>query len=118
MIFFIRYVQNSVAYTFLIFKCENNIVEPNKITKTKNGSFFEKILPLKTPKEQGPRLSKEPTDDDHNNACDSAPRRSKRMRKEKKFSDGFYFLLINNDPLSHKEAIRLPNAPFWKEGSN
>ena len=42
---FIGYVENSVAYRFLVIKSENSLVEVNSIIETKNAEFFENIFP-------------------------------------------------------------------------
>ena len=45
-------------------------------------------------------------------------RRSKRVRKETDFGKDFFTFLIDDDPLTYKEAISSPDAPFWKEAIN
>ena len=45
-------------------------------------------------------------------------RRSKRVRKETNLEDGFYTLLIDEDPRSYKEAITSPDTLFWKDVIN
>ena len=42
---FIGYVENSVAYRFLVIKSENSIVEVNSIIETMNAYLFENIFP-------------------------------------------------------------------------
>ena len=45
-------------------------------------------------------------------------RRSKRERKENNLGDNFYTFLVDDDPISYKEAMTSPNAPLWKEAIN
>ena len=39
-------------------------------------------------------------------------RRSKRVRKETDFGKDFFTFLVGDDPLTYKEAISSPDAPF------
>ena len=45
-------------------------------------------------------------------------RRSKRERKETNLGDDFYIFLVDNDPISYKEAMISPDTPLWKEVIN
>ena len=57
---FIRYVENSATYRFLVVKSKNNLVEVNIIMETKNTNFFESIFPTKSScGEQGQRTLKD-----------------------------------------------------------
>ena len=49
---FIGYVENSVAYRFLVIKSKNGLVEVSSIIETKNVDFFENIFPWKTNRQQ------------------------------------------------------------------
>ena len=44
---FIGYVENSVAYRFLVTKSKNNLVDVNTVIETKNADFFENIFHMK-----------------------------------------------------------------------
>ena len=109
---FIGYVENSVAYRFLVTKSENNLVDFNTIIETKNASFFENIFPMKLNGEQQVQKTNR---DKSIEPSKFEPRRSKRDRKETKLGDGFYTFLIDKDPRSYKEAITSPDAPLWKK---
>ncbi|KAL6318624.1 hypothetical protein AAG906_000702 [Vitis piasezkii] len=112
---FIGYVENSVAYRFLVTKSENSLVDVNTIIETKNADFFEKIFPMKLNDEQQVQKTSR---DESIEPSEFEPRRSKRDRKETNLRDGFYTFLIYEDPKSYKEAITSPDASFWKEAIN
>ena len=94
---FIGYVENSVAYRFLVIKSKNGLVEVSSIIETKNVDFFENIFPWKTNRQQQIQRNLRIESSDP-----SKPelRRSKRERKETNLGDNFYTFLIDDDPRS------------------
>lgn len=113
---FLGYADSSPAYRFLVIKSE--VLELNTIIETKNASFFENIFPLKESVERPVKNSNVEPENEGNENEEIEPRRSKRQRKETNFGDDFYTYLIDNDPLTYKEAVTSRDAPFWKEAIN
>ena len=96
---FIGYVENSAAYKFLVTKSENILVAINTILETKNAGFFENIFPMKLNSEQQVQKTSK---DKSIEPSKFEPRRSKRDGKETNLENGFYTILIDEDPRSHK----------------
>ena len=111
----IGYVENSVAYMFLIITSENGLVEVNSIIETKNADFFENIFPWKTNTKQQVQsnLTIESSD-----PFKPRLRISKRERKETNFCDDFYTFLIDDNSRSYKKTMTSSDAPLWKEAIN
>ena len=90
---FIGYVQNSIAYRFLVVK--SDVLEYNIIIEFYNASFFEHIFPM-TNKEKPIAISHDLSDNvvEEN---DHELKRCKRNRKETSFGDDFYTYLVTDD---------------------
>ena len=95
-------------------RSDNNVMEINTIVETKNAKFFEHVFSLKThvDKSSHASSSSHAQESDDNEQIEL---RSKRVRKETDFDKDFFTFLIGDDPLTYKEAISSPDAPFWKE---
>ena len=111
---FSAYSLNSVTFRFVVTKSENNLLEVNTIIETKNVNFFENIFPMKLSGEQQAQKtiryeSIKPYE---------LVIRSKRDRKDKNLGDGFYTFLIDEDPITYKEAIPSSDALLCKEALN
>jgi hypothetical protein len=106
---FLGYAHNSAAYRFLVIKFDFSDVHVNTVTESRDASFFEDIFPMKdrvaacseastsyTP-ESNP-VSLPPAYFEHHIEDNSivAPRRSKRQRTEKSFSDDFIVYLVDD----------------------
>ena len=112
----ISYVENSATYRFLVTKSKNSLVDVNTIIETKNTNFFESIFPMKL--SGGEQQVQKTSRDESIELSEFEHRRSKRVRKETNLEDGFYTLLIDEDPRSYKEAITSPDTLFWKDAIN
>ena len=103
-------------------------VDVNTVTESRDASIFEDIFPMKdrvaarseastsyTP-EPIP-VSLPPAYFEHHIEDNSivAPRRSKRQRTEKSFSDDFIVYLMDDTPKTLVEAYASPDAERWKE---
>jgi len=115
---FIGYAQHSVAYRFLVTRSDNNAMEPNTIVETKNAEFFEHVFPLKTHVDKSSHASSSSHAHESDDNVEIELRRSKRARKATDFGNDFFTFLIDDDPLTYKEAVSSPDAPFWKEAIN
>jgi hypothetical protein len=106
---FLRHTHNNAAYRFLVIKSDFQDVHVNTVTESRDASFFEDIFPMKdrvvarseastsyTPEPNlvslPPTYSEQHIED--NNMV--APRRSKRQRTEKSFSDEFIVYLVDD----------------------
>jgi hypothetical protein len=125
---FLGYAYNSAAYRFLVIKSDFLDVHVNTVTESRDASFFEDIFPMKdrvaarseastsyTPEPNlvslPPAYSKQHNED--NNMV--APRRSKRQRTKKYFSDDFIVYLVDETPKTLAEIYASPDAEHWKE---
>ena len=111
---FIGYVENSATYRFLVTKSENSLVDENAIIETKKCRFLWKHFSYENGEQQVQKTSRDKSIE----PFEFEPRRSKRDTKETNLGDHFYTFLIDEDPRSYKEAITLPDAPFWKKTIN
>ena len=129
---FIGYAQNSAAYRFLVHKSEIDDIHENTIIESRNARFFEHVFPLKHGTEnhapKRPREIEVPysiEDAEQNNTQQSSveqqveePRKSKRSRTLKTFGPDFYTFMLEDDPLTYKQAMSSNDAPYWKEAIN
>ena len=115
---FIGYAHHSASYRFLVTRSDNNVMEINTIVETKNAEFFEHIFPLKTHVDKPSHASSSSHAQESDDNEEIELRRSKRVRKETDFGKDFFTFLVGDDPLTYKEAISSPDAPFWKEAIN
>ena len=85
-------------------------------------TFFENIFPMKNrvsnPTNNIPSSASSVADLTHEPESEPEPRRSKRIRTEKNFGEGFFTYLIEDTPSTYLEALSSPDAPFWKEAIN
>jgi hypothetical protein len=125
---FLGYAHNSAAYIFQVIKSDFPYVYVNTVTESCGASFFEDIFPMKdrvaarseastsyTPKPNLvslPPVYSEQHNEDNNMV---APRRSKRQRTEKSFSDDFIVYLVDGTPKTLAEAYASLDAKRWKE---
>jgi hypothetical protein len=103
-------------------------VHVNAVTEFHDASFFKDIFPMKdivaarseastsytpepNPVSLAPANSEEPIKDNSM----VAPRRSKRQRTEKSFSDDFIVYLVDDTPKTLVEAYASPDVERWKE---
>ena len=124
---FIGYAHNSAAYRFLC-------LSDNSVIESRDAEFFENIFPFKkldsTSKNDVSKLHAF----DSNNSKNIEPRRSKRQRTETSFGPDFitaflteiidvdilseeliYSYMLEEDPRTYEEAIKLINSNLWKE---
>ena len=104
---FIRYVEYSVVYRFLVLK--SDVLDCHIIRETKNAKFFEHISPLSN------KLFHAPVEINREITSNEELRRSKRLRKEFSYGNDVQTFLIDNDPLIYSDTICSPNCKFWKE---
>ena len=100
----------------------------NTIIESQNASFFEHVYPNKTEQETSNNKRSQNAitsqDQEHDQEQeldqneDEEPRRSKRTRISKSFGLDFLTFLLENEPLTFKEAMSSPEAPLWKEAVN
>jgi hypothetical protein len=129
---FLVYAHHSIAYKFLVIKSEIPDVHVDTFLKSRDVTFFENIFPMKklysisslrtnVIADTSPKPSKsfdhaehtpEPI---HENIDSKAPRRSKRPRIAKSFSDEFTVYLMDDTPKTIVEAFASPDANDWKE---
>jgi hypothetical protein len=125
---FLGYGHNSAAYRFLVIKSDFPDVHVNTVTESRDASFFKDIFPMKdrvatrskasTSYTPGPNpVSLPPAYFEQHNEDNNmvAPRRSKRQRTEKSFSDDFIVYLVDDTPKTLAEAYASPDAERWKE---
>jgi hypothetical protein len=125
---FLGYAHNSATYRFLVIKSDFPDVHVNTVTESRDATFFENIFPMKdrvaarseastsyTPEPNTVSLAPayfEQHNEDNNMV---APRRSKRQRTEKSFSDDFIVYLVDDTPKTLVEAYASLDAERWKE---
>ena len=109
---FIGYTCNSSFYRFLVVK--SDILESYTIIESENAIFFKHVFPLKN-KEKELHDSVEISNDF---VDDVQEIRSKRARKEKDYSNDFLAYVVEDEPISHYDAIKSVDAPFWLEAIN
>jgi hypothetical protein len=127
LIVFLGYAHNSAAYRFMVIKSDFPDVHVNTVTESHDASFFEDIFPMKdrvaarsdastsyTP-EPYPVSLPPANSEQHIEDNMVAPRRSKRQRTEKSFSDDFIVCLVDDTPKTLAEAYASPDAERWKE---
>jgi hypothetical protein len=129
---FLGYVHHSIVYRFLVIKSEVSDVHVDTFLEYHDVTFFENIFPMKklydmsslpanvivdtTPRPSGnfdhdehtPKLIHEEIDSE-------APRRGKRSRNVKSFSDDFIVYLMYDTPKTILEAFASLDADDWKE---
>jgi hypothetical protein len=125
---FLGYAHNSAAYRFLVIKFDFPDVHVNTVTESCHVSFFKDIFPMKdrvaarseastsyTPEPN--TVSIPPANSEQHIQENSmvAPRRRKRQRTEKSFSDDFIVYLVDDTPKTLAEAYASPDAERWKE---
>jgi len=121
---FIGYAKNSSAYRFLIHKLEHSEMHVNTIIESRNASFFEHVFPNKIGQETSNKkrsfdaITSNGQEHDQEQELDQneeeEPRRSKRARTSKSFGPDFLTYMVENEPLTFKEAMSSPEAPLWK----
>ncbi|GJX64041.1 retrovirus-related pol polyprotein from transposon TNT 1-94 [Tanacetum coccineum] len=126
---FIGYGKNSSAYHFIVHDSKNADIQKNIVIESRNASFFENIFPCLT-KETGSssRLDDEVVQDkrqqDENDLQVERqdqveeviePRRGKRARTEKLFGPDFVSFMVENEPMSYREAVTSSEGHQWKE---
>jgi hypothetical protein len=129
---FLGYAHHSIAYRFLVIQLEIPDVQVDTFLESRDVTFFENIFPIKNsygisslPANMTTDISHEPSENfDHaehmpetiHEEIDSeAPRRSKRPRIAKSFSDYFTIYLMDDTPKTIVEAFASLDADDWKE---
>nr|GEW19637.1 reverse transcriptase domain-containing protein [Tanacetum cinerariifolium] len=122
--------KNSNAYRFIVHDSKNPDIQKNAVMESKNASFFENIFPCLTKETRSSsRLDKEVIQDkiqrDDNDLHDERkdqlgeeevkPRRRKRARTEKSFGPDFVSFMVENEPMSYREAVTSSKGNQWKE---
>ena len=118
---FIGYAQNSSAYHFLVHKLDISDIQENTIMESRNASFFEEIFPYKgiSGTSSNKRTYDNLASSSHQEKYpEDEPRRSKRPKVTKSFGPDYITYIIENVPQTFKEAMSIPEAPFWKEAIN
>ena len=120
----IGYAKNSSAYRFLIHKSEHSEMHVNTIIESRNASFFEHVFPNKIGHETSKKkrsfdaITSSNQEQDQEQEIDQneeeEPRHSKRAGTSKSFGPDFLTFLLENKPLTFKEAMSSHEAPFWK----
>ncbi|XP_043694068.1 uncharacterized protein LOC122644742 [Telopea speciosissima] len=113
---------HSTAYRFMVIKTIDDVFDENDIIESRDAEFFENVFPLKSNLLErkvdssvssfGQEVSKniEPI------SSDSSQLRKSKRQKKATFLDGDWVVyLLDNDPLSYKEAVTSLDAVFWKE---
>jgi hypothetical protein len=123
----VGYAHHSTSYKFLVIKSESPEVLVDSLLESRDVTFFENIFPMNVaytlPSSSNEFIS-EPTPsiepsinppgiEEDDNVI--APRRSKRQRVVKSFSDDFTVYLIDDTPTTIAEAYASPYAEYWKE---
>nr|GEW78821.1 zinc finger, CCHC-type [Tanacetum cinerariifolium] len=118
---FIRYAKNNSAYRFIVYEEKNLDIQKNTVMESRNASFFEHIFScLSKETRSSSRLDEEGFQDkrqrDDNNLQDEIQdqteekevesRRSKRARNEKSFGHDFVYFMLENEPMSYREAMK------------
>jgi hypothetical protein len=129
---FLGYAHYSTAYRFLVIKSEIPDVHIETFLESRDVTFFENIFPMKNSygmsslpayvlADTSPEPSRNFDHAEHTpgpiyEEIDSeAPRRSKRPRIAKSFSDDFTIYLVDDTPKTIVEAFPSPDADDWKE---
>jgi hypothetical protein len=129
---FLGYAHHSIAYRFLVVKCEVPDMHVNSLLESRDTTFFENIFPMKdshvisslplnetvntTPKSVEFSEHDEHTlESNHEEIHSDAPRRSKRQKTAKSFGDDFTVYLIDDSPKTITEAFSAPDMDDWKE---
>ena len=125
---FLGYAIHNVGYRFLIVKSGVPDMHVGTIMESRDATFFENIFPMRDgtrssrqefieadsfaePIEHNePTLVKNPEEDNND-----APRKSKRQRTVKSFSDDFVVYLMDDTPRTIEEAYSSLDAEYWKE---
>ena len=115
---FIGYAQNSNAYRFLVHKSEILDIHVNTIIESRDALFFENIFPYNIVYESIDNNKRSRDTISRSDPMEDEPRRSKRQRTSTSFGPDFLTYLLENEPRTFKEAMTLPEAPFWKEAIN
>ncbi|GJU54974.1 retrotransposon protein, putative, ty1-copia subclass [Tanacetum coccineum] len=125
-----KYAKNSSAYRFIVHDSKNTDIQKNAVMESRNATFFENIFPcLKKETGSSSRLDDEVVQDkrqrDDNDLHDERqdqleeeevePRRSKRARTEKSFGPDFVSFMVENEPMSYREAVTSSEGHQWKE---
>ncbi|TKC13487.1 hypothetical protein FA727_23545 [Robertmurraya kyonggiensis] len=125
---FLGYAIHSVGYRFLVVNSGVPDMAVGTIFETRDATFFENMFPMKNGTSSSRQeiieddISAEPIvhdefshvrhpEEDNN----EAPRRSKRQKTAKSFSDDFIIYLVDDTPRTIKEAYSTPDADYWKE---
>jgi hypothetical protein len=126
---FLGYAQQSIAYRFLVVRSKVPDMHVDTITES-HDVFFENMFHMKdmhstsrfsteiTPESIAPvESSEQPVENEEILEKDDSedPRRSKRQRVAKSFSDDFTVYLVVDTPTSIAEAYASPNTDDWKE---
>jgi hypothetical protein len=129
---FLGYAHHNIAYRFLVIKSEIPDVHVDTFLESHDVTFFENIFSMKTSYDMSslhanmiadtsPEPSKffdhakhtpEPI---HGEIDSEAPRRSKRPRITKSFSDDFTVYLTDDTSKTIVEAFSSPDVDDWKE---
>jgi hypothetical protein len=129
---FLGYVHHSIVYRFLVIKSEISDVNVDTFLESCDAIFFENIFLMKNlygmsslPANVIADITPEPSENfDHtehtpepiHEEIDSeAPKRSKRPRTAKSFSDAFTVYLVDDTPKTIAEAFASPDTDDWKE---
>jgi hypothetical protein len=129
---FWRYAHHSITYRFVVIKSEVPDVYVNTFLESRDVTFFENIFPIKNLNNMSNLLANvradttpEPSENfDHarhtlepirEEIASEAPRRSKRPRTIKSFTDDFTVYLVDDTPKTIAETFSSPNADDWKE---
>jgi hypothetical protein len=129
---FFGYAHHSIAYKFLVIKSEIHDVHVDTFLESCDVTFFEDIfsmknlygmssLPANVIADTSPESSEnfdhaEHTPEPIYKEIDSeAPRRSKRPRTAKSFSDDFTIYLVDDTPKTIVKTFASPDEDDWKE---
>jgi hypothetical protein len=129
---FLGYTHYSIANRFLVIKSEVPDVHVDTFLESRDVTFFENIFPKKNlyvmsslhanviadtthePSENFDHADHTP-EPIHEEIDSEAPRRSKRPRTAKSFSDNFTVYLMDDTPKTIAEAFTSPDVDNWKE---
>jgi hypothetical protein len=129
---FLGYAHHIIAYRFLVIKSEILDVHVDTLLESHDVTFFENIFPMKNsygisslPVNVIADTSPEPSEifdhtehtpkPIHEEIDSEAPRRSKRPRIAKSFSDDFTVYLMDDTSKTIVEAFASPDTNDWKE---
>jgi hypothetical protein len=121
---FLGYAHHSITYRFLVIKSEVLDVHVDTFLESHHVTFFENIFPIKNsydmfslPVNVIADTTPEPSDHIehapepiHGEIDSEAPRRSKRLRNTKSFSDDFTVYLVDDTPKTISEVFTSPDV--------